>query len=219
MPPFISFLHTSPVHVASFARLLDAQAPGKVAEHHVDEALLAAAQQAGTDEAMLGRRVNEAMTAAAASGAAVVVCTCSTIGAAAERTPTGGRFIAMRVDRAMADAAVLAGPRILIVAALASTLAPTTRLLQESAATLGQPLQLQSLLAEAAWTHFQHGDHAAYINAIADSVTAATPAADVIVLAQASMAPAAQALQALGVPVLSSRSLGVARALAQLQAR
>jgi hypothetical protein len=219
MPPFLSFLHTSPVHVASFARLLDGQAPGMVAEHHVDEALLAAAQQAGADAAVLERRVNEAMTAAAAGGAAVVVCTCSTIGAAAERTPTGGRFVAMRVDRAMADAAVLAGPRILMVAALASTLAPTTRLLQESAAALGRPLQLQSLLAEEAWTHFQHGDHAAYINAIARSVTAATAAADVIVLAQASMAPAARALQALGVPVLSSPSLGVARALAQLQAR
>jgi hypothetical protein len=216
MPPFISFLHTSPVHVASFARLLDAQAPGHVAEHHVEEALLAAAQQDGADDAVLTRRIHAAVAAAAAGGAAVVVCTCSTIGAAAERAPTDGRYTAMRIDRAMADAAVLAGPRIRVVAALASTLAPTTRLLQESAATLGRPLQLQSLLAEDAWTHFQHGDHAAYIDAIVRSVTAATPAADVIVLAQASMAPAAQQLQDLGVPVLSSPALGVALALAQL---
>ncbi|MGX9772275.1 Asp/Glu/hydantoin racemase [Janthinobacterium aestuarii] len=221
MTSFISFLHTSPVHVASFARLLDTQAPGMVAEHHVDEALLAAAQQAGADEAALERRIHAAMAAAAANGAAVVVCTCSTIGAAAERTPTGGRYTAMRIDRAMADAAVLAGPRILVVAALASTLAPTTRLLQESAAALDRPIQLQSLLAEGAWTHFQAGDHATYIGAIAGCITATlatAPATDVIVLAQASMAPAAQALQELGVPVLSSPSLGVARALAQLQA-
>ncbi|WP_338682053.1 Asp/Glu/hydantoin racemase [Janthinobacterium sp. TB1-E2] len=218
MTSFISFLHTSPVHVASFARLLDTQAPGMVAEHHVDEALLAAAQQAGADEAALERRIHAAMAAAAANGAAVVVCTCSTIGAAAEHTPTGGRYTAMRIDRAMADAAVLAGPCILVVAALASTLAPTTRLLQESAAALDRPIQLQSLLAEGAWTHFQAGDHATYIGAITGCIMTATPAADVIVLAQASMAPAAQALQELGVPVLSSPSLGVARALAQLQA-
>lgn len=217
MTSFISFLHTSPVHVVSFARLLDTQAPGMVAEHHVDEALLTAAQQAGADEAVLEQRIHAAMAAAAASGAAVVVCTCSTIGAAAERTPTGGCYTAMRIDRAMADAAILAGPRILVVAALASTLAPTTRLLRESATALDRPVQLQSLLAEGAWPHFQAGDHAAYIRAIAECVTAATPAADVIVLAQASMAPATQALQELGVPVLSSPSLGVARALARAQ--
>jgi hypothetical protein len=70
--------------------------------------------------------VNAAMTAAASNGASMFVCTCSTIGGVAERTSTNGQFVAVRIDRAMADKAVNSGPKILVVASLESTLGPTT---------------------------------------------------------------------------------------------
>lgn len=43
----IAFLHTSPVHVETFERLVKSTDPTVEVEHFVDEALLADAQRAG----------------------------------------------------------------------------------------------------------------------------------------------------------------------------
>jgi hypothetical protein len=222
----LAFLHTSPAHVATFDALLAAAAPGWRALHHVDEALLTDAQRLGADEPALVARVQAAMHAAAAGGAAAVVCTCSTIGGAAERTPTGGRFIAARIDRAMADRAVGCGPRILVVAALPGTLAPTAALLHESAQALGRPVALREALVADAWPHFVAGERAAYVDAVARGVRDAVLAparggggTDAIVLAQASMAPAADALAGLGIEVLASPRLGVQAIVERLLVR
>lgn len=215
----IAFLHTSPVHVATFGALLRAQAPDLQAWHAVDESLLADAQRLGTDDPGVQQRVHRAMAnAAAGSGARIVVCTCSTLGALAESTPTGGAFEAMRVDRAMADRAAELGPRVLMVVALASTVAPTCELLAESAARLGRSISIDGLVLADAWAHFQRGDQAAYLAAVASAARAGAANADVIVLAQASMAGAAEALADLNIEVLSSPALGVARAIERLRA-
>jgi hypothetical protein len=212
----IAFLHTSPVHVETFTRLASAAAPEVKVDHVVAEDLLAQAQRAGAGEPALVDRVQEAMGSAADRGAAVVICTCSTIGGAAERTPTGGRFVAMRIDRAMADRAAQLGPRVLVVAALESTLEPTAQLIRESAAAMAAEVELKHLLVEGAWAHFLRQDPVAYAQVVASAVRAAAGTCDVVVLAQASMAPAAAMLADLSVEVLTSPELGVQSALAQL---
>lgn len=217
MRPHIVFLHTSPVHVETFDRLVGAMSPALQVEHVVDEALLAEAQRVGAHDPALVQRVHATMIDASARGAPLVVCTCSTLGGAAEKTPTGGRFKAARIDRAMADQAVQTGPKILVVAALRSTLGPTTNLIDESATALRLPAQIESLVVEGAWAHFQRGDGPAYLDTVAAAVSAACEGYDVVVLAQASMAPAAAALADLGVPVLASPMLGVQAAIAHLQ--
>jgi hypothetical protein len=123
----------------------------------------------------------------------------------------------------MADRAVQLGPRILLVAALASTLEPSTRLINESAAAQSQSVQINHLLLENAWAHFLNGKRDAYLQQIADAVTSAilTNAAeiDVVVLAQASMATVADDLNARGLAkeILASPRLGVAHALAAIR--
>jgi hypothetical protein len=69
---------------------------------------------------------------------------------------------------------------------------------------------------ESAWGHFLKQDRESYIGAVAGAVRVAAGTCDVVVLAQASMAPAAQVLDGLGVEVLSSPELGVRGALSQL---
>jgi len=214
MSRHVAFLHTSPVHVATFDRLVKAADPALRVDHIVDESLLSTAQRVGVDDPALIRRVHQVMSRAAASGAAVVMCTCSTIGCIAEHTPPQpGRSFA-RIDRAMADRAVRLGPRILIVAALRSTLEPTAQLISESAAALPAEVALQTLWVEGAWPHFERGDRGAYIDAVVAAVRTAPRRFDVVVLAQASMADAAAALQDLGIEVLSSPRLGVQALLA-----
>ena len=205
----VAFVHTSPAHVATFDRLVKVADPSARVDHVVAETLLAEARRLGVDHPALVRQVQQTMFQAAGDGATVVACTCSTIGGIAERTPprAGQRFA--RIDRAMADRAVRQGPRVLVVAALRSTLQPTARLIAESAVALGSPATLDTLCVDDAWPHFERGDHDAYIAAIVAAVRAAPRAADVVVLAQASMADAADALGDLGVDVLSSPALGV----------
>lgn len=218
------FLHTSPVHVAGFDALMQELAPGIEVHHHVDESLLAAAQQFGATDAAVIQKVEAAMHAASLNRAAtkvnMVVCTCSSIGGIAERMNGRSGLRTARIDRAMADRAVALGPRILLVAALESTLDPTTELLMESARAAGKTIEIITLLPEQAWAYFLQGDRQAYLQAISDAVRSAlldkTAGIDVVVLAQASMAAAAEELSDLGIEVLSSPRLGVARAISAL---
>jgi len=116
----------------------------------------------------------------------------------------------------MAEKAVRKGPRVLIVAALESTLAPTTALIFRAAADAGIDVQPRPLLVQDAWVHFQAGESERYIATLAKAIRAAADDTDVVVLAQASMAPVTQALAGLGIDVLSSPELGVEQALALL---
>ena len=213
----VAFLHTSPVHVETFERLVKATHPCVQTTHIVAENLLSDAQVVGIDNRNLIAGVHKAMIDAASKGAAIVACTCSTIGGVAEKTPTNGRFKALRIDRAMADRAVQCGPNVLIVAALESTLEPTTRLIQESALALERDVTTQQLVVEGAWPHFLRGDLEAYIGAVVGAVRSAPFESNVVVLAQASMMAAADQLDDLGTEVLSSPTLGVKSILGQLE--
>jgi hypothetical protein len=208
----IVFIHTSPVHVATFDALLKEVAPQRRAVHIVREDLLAQAQRVGIRDAGLAAEVQAALKRAAGDGG-VVVCTCSTLGGLAESTGAVEGVPVTRIDRAMADQAVQRGAPVLMVAALQSTLQPTETLLRSSAHRLGLPLVLRSLWVEPAWPHFEAGRHDDYIAAIVTAVRAAVQAGETVVLAQASMAPAAEHLVQLGITTLTSPRLGVAHAV------
>jgi len=210
----VAFLHTSAVHVATFDKIMQELAPALRVTHSVCEALLTQAQHDGADSPTLITAVWQAMTQACASGATIVVCTCSTIGGIAETMETNGAFTATRVDRAMADLAVSKRLPIQLVAALESTLAPTTDLLQTSARRMGVTLDIDNLLVCEAWPYFTAGDHDRYIDTLVQAVSERSSAGKVVVLAQASMAPAVDALAKLGITALSSPRLGVEQAVA-----
>lgn len=209
----ITFLHTSPVHVATFDALMRTAAPALRVAHVVREDLLADAQREGVDSPPLVARVQRALALAEAR---VVVCTCSTLGGIAEDTPTGGAFHITRIDRAMADAAVRSGQRVLLVATVSSTVQPTTALLQSSATGLGHPVVIEALWVADAWPYFQAGRHREHVDAIVRAVLPVAAGFDSVVLAQASMAPAAAVLAERGILALTSPHLGVQHAIALL---
>lgn len=211
----IAFLHTSPAHVATFDALLKEVAPQRTAVHHVREDLLALAQRDGLGDAGLAEALRSALQSAT-SGARVLACTCSTLGGLAEATQADVPIT--RIDRAMADEAVQRGAPVLMVAALQSTLEPTAQLLQSSAERAGVPLALRSLWVEAAWAQFEAGRREAYLATIATAVRHHAQPGDTVVLAQASMAGAAEALAGTGLVVLSSPRLGLLHALRFVEA-
>jgi hypothetical protein len=206
----LALLHTSPVHVPVFDALRDADRPGLALRHLVREDLLERARRDGP-EAVRGD-VRALVTGAVRDGARAVLCTCSTIGGVAESAAAAAGVPVLRVDRPMAAAAVALGPRVVVLAALESTLGPTAALIEEEAARAGRPAEVRTVLVDGAWSRFEAGDTEGYVRRVAAVADAVTPAdADAIVLAQASMAPA-ERLTTTAVPVLSSPWPGLAAA-------
>ncbi|MFE1751699.1 aspartate/glutamate racemase family protein [Streptomyces anandii] len=213
--PTLALLHTSPLHVPVFDALRDEDHPGLRLRHLVDEELLSRAREEGPEAVRDEARA--VLDRAVAEGARAVLCTCSTLGAVAETEGArAGRTVpVLRLDRPMAAEAVALGPRVLVVAALESTLAPTVALVDEEARRAGRPVTVRTLLADGAWPRFESGDTAGYVREVAAAVDTAAGHADVVVLAQASMAPA-QRLTTATVPVLSSPRPGLAAAVRAL---
>ncbi|GAU71231.1 hypothetical protein SSP35_30_00240 [Streptomyces sp. NBRC 110611] len=206
----LAVLHTAPVHVPVFDALRDEEAPGLALRHFVRPELLDRARAQGPEA--VGEEISAVLGAAAGDGARAALCTCSTIGGAAEAAGAAAGLPTLRVDRPMAAAAVAAGPRIAVLAALESTLAPTGDLIAEEAGRAGRAVGVRTVLVAGAWERFEAGDTAGYLAAV-DSAVRRVRDADVAVLAQASMAPVADA-PGHRVPVLSSPRLGL-RAAAQ----
>jgi hypothetical protein len=199
----IGFLHTSPVHVTTFERLVDEAAPGTAVISAVDASLLERARRDGIGHAEVVPGAERAIVDLIARGADVIVCTCSTIGGVAESVGRRRRVEVVRVDRPMVELAVAVGRRIGVVAAVESTVEPTIGLIDEVAAATGSDVDSVVHVVEGAWAAFEAGDQERYIGLIADVVRRIAPSVDVVILAQASMAPAAEAI-AVDVPVLAS---------------
>jgi len=202
----LALLHTSPAHIPVFEALRDEDHQGLELRHFVDEELLARARRESPEA--VADEVRAALDRAVGEGARAVLCTCSTIGAVAEAAAEGAGVPVLRSDRPMAAAAVAAGPQIVVLASVESTFGPTVSLIEEEARRAGSPVDVRTRLVEGAWEAFAANDAercARLVAAAADAVSEA----DVIVLAQGSMAPA-QHLTTTAVPVLSSPRPGLA---------
>jgi len=193
--------------VPVFDALRDADHPGLALRHVVREDLLLRARDSGPG-AVAGE-IRELLAHAVAEGASAVLCTCSTIGGVTESAADAVGVPVLRVDRPMAADAVRRG-RVVVLAALVSTVAPTLALLAEEAGE--RPVEVRSVLVEGAWERFEAGDRDGFLGLVAAAADAVTDA-DVIVLAQASMAEAARRTVT-RIPVQSSPRPGLAAAAA-----
>ncbi len=206
----LGLLHTAASHVGRFDALLAELAPGVPVRHAVHDHLLADARARGGVDAALAQELGVVVSSLAET-ASVILCTCSTLGEHAEALDGTFGARVLRLDRPLARAAVARGSSIVVVAALASTLEPTRRLLEDEAARVGKRPTLILSHCPDAWTHFERGDEAAYLRAVAAHIDKVQYLGDVVVLAQASMA-GAEAFVRTAKPVLSSPRLGVSAA-------
>jgi len=214
----VGLLHTVPALAATFDRLVDDAAPGLRRVHTVDGWLLATARRGGVTPDV-HRAVQTHLQQLAAIGADAVLVTCSSIGEAAEAAASAVSIPVVRVDAAMADQAVQhasaagARGRIAVLATLTSTLGPTGRLVERAARAAGCNIDVTADIVDGAAE--AAGDSARVDALVAAAAQREGTRADVILLAQASMAGAAQSTE-VGVPVLSSPIGGVRALLAEL---
>ncbi len=212
MKSHLALLHTTPVLIDAFDRLIEEADLEFPVKHIVEEEFLTEAREKGISQDLDGR-IKGRIRSVVEDGAAVVLCTCSTIGASAERANDTTDGVVIRVDRPMAERAVEIGSRIVIAAALESTLAPTRNLILEVASTRKKRIDLIEVLCDNAWSRLEDGDNEGYFDEIARTLNERASEGEVIVLAQASMAGAADLCPEISIPILSSPEIGFRHAV------
>jgi Asp/Glu/hydantoin racemase len=116
----------------------------------------------------------------------------------------------VKIDDAMTSEAVTRGRTIAVVATVPTTLGPTARLVERKAREAGKEVVVNRHLAEGAFDVLVAGQAQKHDEMVSAEIMRAAQKADVVVLAQASMARLVPALAGkVTVPVLSSPVSGV----------
>jgi aspartate/glutamate racemase len=181
-------IHTGPVLVEVIKSLVKEVLPGTRLVNIVDDGLLSEVREAGHLTPAVSRRLIGYGVLAAGAGADAILNCCSSVGEAAELLARVVEIPVVRIDEPMAQRAVESGSRIAVVATLATTLDPTSRLILRKAHESGRDISVKSYVADSAFDALLAGDaerHDGLVNAVIDR---AVEDNDVVVLAQGSMA-------------------------------
>lgn len=207
--PRVAFIHTGAVVIPPVADLAREHLAGVTTVNYLDDKIVA---DLGDPEraASVPERLIDLAQAARASGADVVMFTCSSISHLAGPTTDAVGIPVLRIDEAMADDAVTAGDRIAVLATLPTTLTPTLALLRERAERAGRAPEFVSEVVEGAFAAVSGGDRATHDRLVGAAIERLAADADVVVLAQASMASAAEGVD-VQARVLTSLDPGIRR--------
>jgi aspartate/glutamate racemase len=214
----LAMLHTGPVVIPPLKALAQTHLPGVRVVNLLDDSIVAEIERNGAIPDTVRDRMDHLGRCAVAAGADAVLVTCSSISQLAEPVQAAIGIPVYRIDEAMADEAVLRGPRIGVVATLATTLEPTCALIEERARLAGAAVTIDRALCREAFDLVNAGDGEGHDRVLKAAIEGLVADHDVIVLAQASMARIRDALD-VPVPVLTSPELGVARVRENLEAQ
>jgi len=211
MPKTLGLIHTSATLVPMFARLCEEKLADVDVFNIVDDSLIKDVIRRNQLTPHTARRVVDHVASAESAGADAILVTCSSIGPAAEAASRLVQPLVLRVDQPMADEAIRMGKRIGVLATLRTTLEPTTDLIRRRAAAGNQDVVVAAKLCEGAFEALMSGDSARHHEMIRSALVELAGQVDVIVLAQASMATAAELLAAdeRPTPILTSPPLAV----------
>lgn len=209
----LAFIHTGQVLIPMFAQLAKDNLPGIDVFHMLDESLIRNTIAAGKLTKTTIHRVTLMIESARQAGASAVMVTCSSIGEAAEIARQQFDLPILRVDEAMAEAAVKMGSRIGVAATVRTTLEPTIALIRRTAAQAGREVETIPRLSDGAFECLIAGDAPRHDRMLAATLAELRNEVDVIVLAQASMARVAAQFDGQGAPpMISSPELAIRRA-------
>jgi Asp/Glu/hydantoin racemase len=208
--PTLAFIHTSPTLTPTFTELCRKYIPEANYFHVVDESLIQNTISAGALRKLTMRRLVNQIASAEAAGADAVLVTCSSIGPGVTLAQQLFDMPVLRIDDAMAEAAVRYHT-IGVLATLRTTLEPTTALLRTKAAQAGRSIELVECLCADAFPAVMAGDTETHDQILRKALVEDLKGVDVIVLAQASMARVVATLApgVLKAPVLSSPELAI----------
>ena len=165
------------------------------------------------------RRLTTYIVLAEEAGVDAVLVTCSSISEVVDIAKSLVKIPVFKIDGPMTDKAVATGKRIGVAATLATTLEPSKRLLFSTSEKAGKVISIDETLCEGARDALESGDADKHDEIIRNEVKALLDKCDVVVLAQASMARAAQDLVQFQDRILTSPLMGVNNVLNYLKSK
>ena len=214
MAQTLALIHTSPTLTPLFSALCAEFMPDTAVFHMVDESLIKDTIREGRLRRATIRRLLAMIESAETAGADAVLVTCSSIGPGVALGQELFDIPVIRVDEAMAEAAVRMGPRIGVMATLRTTLEPTIALLREKADEAGIQVEIVESLCDGAFDAVLAGDAMTHDRILTHALEHEMKGVDVVILAQASMARVVKTMPegTLAMPVLSSPEMAVRQA-------
>jgi Asp/Glu/hydantoin racemase len=213
----VAAVFTGPALVQPIGALCRELLPEYDVENIVDDSLLRDVIAAGHVTPAVRRRMFRYYEAGLDMGAALIFNTCSSVGEVASAARDIIDVPIVKIDDAMASQAVQLADSIGVLATVPTTLGPTVRLLEAKAREQGKTVRIQEGLAGGAFQALLGGDPERHDAIVLDAAARVAEGAEVIVLAQASMARMEAKLAAhTGRRVLSSARSGVESVRAHL---
>lgn len=205
----VAVVHTSAVSLKVLNDLFATIIPEAEIFNIIDDSLLAEVKTAGHPTPFLIKRMCCYYQLAEESAADLIFNQCSSVGEAADIAALTISTPVLKVDEAMARKAVELGSRIAVVATVASTVAPSCRLVEKMAKEAGKAVEVKSCLVDGALEILMKEGPEKHNQMVIAKVEEAEKNADVIVLAQGSMIVLEPLLSHIKIPVLTSPRLGV----------
>jgi Asp/Glu/hydantoin racemase len=207
----VAFVHTVAFLVDEFRRRAQTQLPEVDTFHILNESLLQDLLN-GAPKPLVYRRVVDQIVLASQSRADLIVVTCSSTSPAVDIARQIVSQRVLKIDDPMAEAAVRTQAkgtlRIGVLCTAASTVEPSTSLLQAHGKVLAREVTIEPMLRQDAYEALIKGDRDRHDAIVCDAALALSARADVLVLAQASLAHLQTRIaETVGCPVLASPPL------------
>lgn len=208
----VVIVHTGPVTVQPLVQQATELLPDVRIVNLVDDSLLKDVMAAGGVTPAVTRRMNQYYQIGQDMGAVAILNACSSVGEVADGAMSSLQVPLVKIDVAMAEEAVSRAGRIGVAATVSTTLDPTVRLIEKTAARMDRNVTVVRKLCGGAFDALLAGDTAQHDELVAAGLVELAAEVDLIVLAQVSMGRVADALgERITVPVLASPRLGMQR--------
>lgn len=209
--PRIFVVHALAASLAPVARAFADGWPKAQVCNLMDDALSRDRQSGRYSEDLFERRFSNLIQYCLASGAEGILFACSAFNGAIESARRGIGVPALKPDEAMIARALEMGSRFAVVATFEPSIESLISQLRAEAGNRGKSVDVEGIFVEGAMRALDDGDGARHDALIAGAVSTA-PEVDAVLLAQFSMARAADsATTGCPVPLLTSPGSAVAR--------
>ena len=208
----IAIVQTSAVSSQELKNLCAELLPGVEATQIIDDSLIREVNQNGGPTVGVRRRLYAYFQQAESLGVDLILSQCSSVGEVVDDIRPFLATPVLKIDEPMARKAVETGPRIGVIATVATTVGPSVRLIERMAREAGVAVRIEEhLVKDAMMILIERGDVKRHNEMVRGEVLRAAETNDVIVLAQGSMTVLLPELADVAKPVLSSPRLAVER--------
>ena len=206
----IAIVQTSAVSSKDLKNLCSEIIPEVKVYQIIDDSLIPEVNANGGPTSAVKRRLYTYYQMAASLGVDLILNQCSSVGEVADAIRPFIDVPIVKIDEAMARKAISLGKKIAVVATVQSTVAPSTRLIENEARKAGVDIQIEKCLVDGAMMILiEKGDVETHNKMVIGAVEKAAQDNDAVVLAQGSMLVLAPLVKDIKKPVLTSPRLAV----------